>query len=128
MHLNFAGLCEENDIKTEKLTNTITELQQLLKSASEQYGELETKHKNMLLQHEEEISQKCECIKLLKKELEDANELLKLAKEGRVLKQKPNSFRKDLNSLKLIHFIFESNFRKFGNRHCESFALCCSGQ
>lgn len=81
----FSGLCDENDSKTEKLTNAINELQSLLKNASDQYGELETKQKALIVQHEEEISQKNECIKLLKKELEDANELLKIAKEGKEL-------------------------------------------
>lgn len=51
-------------------------MQQLLKSATEQYGDLETKHKESELAHEEIIAKKNECIAMLKKELETANEIL----------------------------------------------------
>lgn len=78
----ISGLCDENDSKTEKLANAINELQQLLRAASEQYGQLETKEKEMQLKHEEQITKKNECIHLLKKELEGANQLLQATKEG----------------------------------------------
>lgn len=75
-------MCDENDSKTEKLTSTISELQQLLREASEQYGDLETMNKQIMLEHQEEIEKKNDCIQLLRKELKDANDLLKAAKEG----------------------------------------------
>lgn len=51
-----------------------------MKSATEQYGELETKHKESELMHEEVIAKKNECIAMLKKELETANEILESSK------------------------------------------------
>lgn len=63
-------------------------VQQLLKSASEQYGELETKHKESELAHQEILAKKNECIDMLKKELETANEIIE--------NSRPDDFNKDI--------------------------------
>lgn len=51
-------------------------MQENLKNASEQYGDLETKHKEEMLKNEEIINKKNECIAVLRKELASANEIL----------------------------------------------------
>lgn len=47
-----------------------------MKSSGEQYGELETKHKESELAHEEILAKKNECLEMLKKELETVNEII----------------------------------------------------
>lgn len=77
----YKSMSEENNSQVEELKKGITELQSLLRSASDQYGELETKHKEAEIEHDEILSKKNECIVLLKKELDTANDMLKMAKE-----------------------------------------------
>ncbi|CAH1278989.1 unnamed protein product [Diabrotica balteata] len=72
----FKSRYEELEHHSKTLEDAVTELQQVLKNATEQYGELETKHKESELAKEEIIAKKNECLELLKKELETANELL----------------------------------------------------
>ncbi|XP_018575772.1 nucleoprotein TPR isoform X3 [Anoplophora glabripennis] len=72
----YKSMYEESQQHSEELKEALSEVQQLLKTATEQYGELETKHKESQLAHEEIIAKKNECIAMLKKELETANELL----------------------------------------------------
>lgn len=72
-----------------------------MKSATEQYGELETKHKESELAHEEIIAKKNECIEMLKKELETANEII----ENSI----PDETNKDIEgniSIKNFHQIY----------------------
>lgn len=57
-----------------------------MKHATDQYGELETKHKESELTHEEIIAKKNECIALLKKELEGLKELLENCKQDQLHK------------------------------------------
>lgn len=77
----YKGLVDENSSQIEELKKCVTELQILLRSASEQYGELETKYREAENIHDEILSKKNECIVLLKKELDAANEQLKIARE-----------------------------------------------
>lgn len=51
-------------------------MQTNLKTASEKYGDLETEHKEEVLRNQELLEKKDECIALLKRELEVANDLL----------------------------------------------------
>ncbi|KAJ8922301.1 hypothetical protein NQ315_004243 [Exocentrus adspersus] len=76
----YKAMYEESQQHGEELKGALTEVQQLLKSATEQYGELETKHKESELANEEIIAKKNECIAMLKKELETANEILEQSK------------------------------------------------
>lgn len=77
----YKGLVDDNSSQIEELKKGVTELQTLLRSASDQYGELETKYREAESEHDEILSKKNECIVLLKKELDTANEQLKLARE-----------------------------------------------
>lgn len=77
----YKGMNDENNGQVEELKKGITELQGLLRNASDQYGELETKHKEAELEHEEILTKKNDCIVMLKKELDTANDMLKMAKE-----------------------------------------------
>lgn len=74
-------MSDDASLKSEELSNAIKELQRLLQDASKQYGDLETEMKRKEVLHEEELVKKTECIALLKKELANANELLKAAKQ-----------------------------------------------
>ncbi|GLV34014.1 Megator [Carabus blaptoides fortunei] len=77
----YKGQNEENNAQVDELKKGISELQNLLRNASDQYGELETKCKESDMEHDEILSKKNECIVMLKKELDTANEMLKTAKE-----------------------------------------------
>jgi len=75
------GMSDDASSKSEELSKAVKELQTLLQDASKQYGDLETEVKRKEVLHEEELAKKIECITLLKKELANANELLKAAKQ-----------------------------------------------
>lgn len=62
------------------------QLQENLKDASEQFGDLETKHKEEMLKNEEIVIKKNECIAVLRKELTTANELLETTKQDNLQK------------------------------------------
>nr|CAD7402112.1 unnamed protein product [Timema cristinae] len=67
------------DSKSEELTSGVKQLQQLLQEATQQYGDLETEMNRRIVEHQEELAEKEQIIDRLKKELDDANELLKSA-------------------------------------------------
>lgn len=69
-------------------------MQDNLKTASEQYGDLETKYKEETLRNEEILEKKNECIAVLKKELETANHVI----EG----LKAETLQKDVEGKKII--------------------------
>ncbi|VEN38999.1 unnamed protein product [Callosobruchus maculatus] len=73
----YKSMYEESSHHAEELKEALAEVQQLLRTATEQYGELETKHKELELTHEEVMANKNECIEVLKKELETANDIIK---------------------------------------------------
>ena len=52
------------------------ELQTLLKEASERYGQLEDNFDKMKIEHKEEVKTRNEALRTLKKELDDANQLI----------------------------------------------------
>ncbi|CAH0546355.1 unnamed protein product [Brassicogethes aeneus] len=80
----YKSMYEESQQHAEELKTALAEVQDLLKNATEQYGELETKHKESELAHEEIIVKKNDCIAMLKKELETANELLESTKHDQI--------------------------------------------
>nr|CAH7750846.1 unnamed protein product [Callosobruchus chinensis] len=80
----YKSMYEESSQHAEELKEALAEVQQLLRTATEQYGELETKHKESELTHEEIIAKKNECIEVLKKELETANDIIKGLKTDNV--------------------------------------------
>lgn len=81
----YKGLSEEAASKNAELSLAVKELQKLLQDASQQYGDLETKLKEEEVKYEAIIEKKNECIINLKKELEHANDLIKVAKQGEAL-------------------------------------------
>ncbi|XP_056646603.1 nucleoprotein TPR isoform X2 [Diorhabda sublineata] len=78
----YKNMYEEGQQHTDELKEALSEVQQLLKTATDQYGQLETKYKESELANEEIILKKNEYIELLKKELESANEILENSKNG----------------------------------------------
>ncbi|CAG9816022.1 unnamed protein product [Phaedon cochleariae] len=82
----YQAMYEESQQHSDELKEALSEVQQLLKTATEQYGDLETKHKEAELAHEEIIQKKTECIELLKKELETANEIIEGSRSDSMLK------------------------------------------
>lgn len=76
----FSDHCDDTDAKTNELTKAVEDLQGLLKKSSEQYGKLEEECEQMKKDNKEEITKRNEAIRTLKKELDDANGLLKASK------------------------------------------------
>lgn len=77
----YKGSNEENVTQTNELSNAVTELKKLLSEASDQYGELETKLKQVQMKNEQDMEEKNNIIQSLKDELKHANDLLKEAQE-----------------------------------------------
>ncbi|XP_067629851.1 nucleoprotein TPR isoform X2 [Eurosta solidaginis] len=73
----YKSNCEDTDGERNELSNAITDLKRMLAEASEQYGELETKLKATVLQHEQELEERDKVIESQKSELQHANDLLK---------------------------------------------------
>ncbi|KAF7268978.1 hypothetical protein GWI33_017962 [Rhynchophorus ferrugineus] len=72
----YKSMYEESQQHAQELKDALSEVQELLKQATEQYGDLETKHKESVLANEEILAKKNDCIAMLKKELETANEII----------------------------------------------------
>ncbi|XP_032663158.1 nucleoprotein TPR-like isoform X2 [Odontomachus brunneus] len=80
----YKSMADEANAKAEEFSGAVKELQDLLEHASEQYGTLETKHNQLLLQHKQDIDDKEQNIQELTKELDHANELLKNIQQERL--------------------------------------------
>nr|XP_050852779.1 nucleoprotein TPR-like isoform X1 [Vespula vulgaris] len=80
----YKGMADEANAKAEEFINAVKELQELLEHATEQFGQLETKHNQLQLQHNQELQEKEQQVIELTKELENANELLKNIKQERL--------------------------------------------
>ncbi|KAG8308469.1 hypothetical protein J6590_002557 [Homalodisca vitripennis] len=76
----YKSLSEDATAKNEELTEAVKELQRLLKEATDQYGDLETKLREKEVALEVTTEKKNLCIQELKKELEHANELIEATK------------------------------------------------
>ncbi|KAI4471104.1 nucleoprotein tpr-related [Holotrichia oblita] len=87
----YKDMSQEKTDLAEKLTEGFQEVKGKLDEAVEKYGELETKHKETCLSHEEILSKKTECIAMLKKELEAAQDLIENVKS--------ESFQKEVEGL-----------------------------
>ncbi|XP_039285637.1 nucleoprotein TPR-like [Nilaparvata lugens] len=77
----YKGLSEEAASKNAELMLGVKELQDMLKDASQQFGELETSKNQEIEELKVTVANKNECIAQLKKELVHANDLVKVAKE-----------------------------------------------
>lgn len=80
----YKSMADEANAKAEEFSNAVKELQELLEHASEQYGTLETKYNQLMLQHKQDIDDKEQNIQELTKELDHANELLKNIQQERL--------------------------------------------
>lgn len=78
----YESMKDDANAKSEAISNAANELQKLVGSTAEEYGILETKHNQLMLQHKQDIEEKEQTIQELTKELEHANELLKNIQEG----------------------------------------------
>ncbi|XP_017772857.1 PREDICTED: nucleoprotein TPR isoform X2 [Nicrophorus vespilloides] len=72
----YKGVNEEQTKHAEELSNAVQEMKEKLEEALDKYGDLETKFKESELCNEEILNKKNECIAMLKKELQTANEVL----------------------------------------------------
>lgn len=77
----YKGSAEDNISEKNELTTAISELKKLLTESSDQYGEMETKLRNIDVQHSKEIETRELTIQQLRDELKGANELLKVSNE-----------------------------------------------
>ncbi len=59
----------------------MTELQGLLKESSDRYGRLEDYFEKEKAEHKEELKRRNDAIRALRKELQDANELIQTLKQ-----------------------------------------------
>ncbi|KAL0119598.1 hypothetical protein PUN28_007798 [Cardiocondyla obscurior] len=73
----YESMKDDANAKADAISNAASELQKLVDSTAEEYGTLETKYNQLLLQHKQDIDEKEQNIQELTKELEHANELLK---------------------------------------------------
>ncbi|GAB1864152.1 Nucleoprotein TPR [Camponotus japonicus] len=73
----YESMKDDANAKAEAISNAASELQKLVDSTAEEYGTLETKYNQLMLQHKQDIDEKEQSIQALTKELEHANELLK---------------------------------------------------
>jgi len=71
---------DEYNNKTEELSNAVTELQSLLSDSSDKYGRLEEKLLIEEAKNKDEVAVKVEANDALRKELEEANKLIKTFK------------------------------------------------
>jgi len=81
----YESMKDDANAKAETFSNAASELQKLVDSTAEEYGTLETKYNQLLLQHKQDIDDKEQNIQALTKELEHANELLKNIQQGKYL-------------------------------------------
>lgn len=72
---------EDAEEKAAKLTEAVTELQSLLKEASDRYGALEDNFEKEKAEHKDELKRRNNAIRALRKELTDANELIQNLKQ-----------------------------------------------
>lgn len=72
---------EEHTGKVEELSSAVQGLQELLKESSEKYGKLEAELAGFKDKTKDEVESQVETISSLKKELEDANKLIKTSRE-----------------------------------------------
>jgi nucleoprotein TPR len=72
-------LNEQRDI-----TNVVSDLRTTLKEATDEYGNLETKYRQLEVQQQQEIEKKNEIIQNMEDELKNANELLKAAQQENI--------------------------------------------
>ncbi|XP_054741283.1 nucleoprotein TPR [Anastrepha obliqua] len=73
----YKSNCEDTDVERNELSTAISDLKRMLAEASDQYGELETKFKATVLQHEQELEERDKVVESQKSELQHANDLLK---------------------------------------------------
>lgn len=78
----YKSMTDESNAKADEFSSAVKELQNLLEHASEQYGTLETKHNEFVLQHKQDMNDKEQNIQELMKELDHANQLLKNMQQG----------------------------------------------
>ena len=77
----YKSKASDAEEKSGELAKAVEELQGLLKQSSERYGALEDNLEKEKEENKQEIQRRNEAIRGLKKELEDANELIKSLKQ-----------------------------------------------
>ncbi|XP_066587232.1 nucleoprotein TPR isoform X2 [Prorops nasuta] len=80
----YKGIADDANSKADEFSKAVKELQEILEQATEQFGNLETKHNELQLKYEQDIKERDQAIGALSKELEMANDLLKNIKQERL--------------------------------------------
>ncbi|KAJ8683664.1 hypothetical protein QAD02_019456 [Eretmocerus hayati] len=80
----YKNLADEAKSKAQDYSNAVKELQELLEGATDEYGILETKYNEAVIQHKSDVAEKQKKIDELSRELSLANELLKNLKQERL--------------------------------------------
>jgi nucleoprotein TPR len=75
---------EESIGEQRDIASVVSELKATLREATEEYGHLETKYRQLEMQQQQELDKKTEDIGALQDELKNANELLKAAQQENI--------------------------------------------
>lgn len=76
----YKNHCDDSEKKAADLAKVVEELQDLVKQTSDRYGKLEDCLESERLENKEELKRRNEAIRALRKELTDANDLIKTLK------------------------------------------------
>ncbi len=87
---------EDSEEKCGKMNDAIVELQNLLKEAGDRYGALEDHFEKEKVEHKDELRRRNDAIRLLRKELDDANELISSLKQKGMTDEGIGKIQKDL--------------------------------
>ena len=83
--LFFSAQANDTEEKCQELQKAVEKLQSLLREATDRFGNLEQSYDEEKAEHKEDVRRRNEAILGLKKELEDANVLIKtLQDKGKV--------------------------------------------
>ncbi len=77
---HYKSHCDESEKRASDLEKGVSELQSLVRKSEDRYGALEDNIEKEKAEHKEEIVRRNEAIRALKKELDDANQLVKTLK------------------------------------------------
>lgn len=80
----YKDMSDDSKVQIVQLTDAVAELQKMLSENNEHFEQLETKYNELQMVYEETVTKKNECIEVLKKELEDANDLLQETREQKL--------------------------------------------
>lgn len=80
----FKAGSQDNEAEKSELKTAIDSLKKMLNEATEEYGQMETKLRDIDVEHAKQLAAKDEVVQQLRDEISNANDLLKIANEENV--------------------------------------------